>query len=259
MKLTMPNDWVNGAIKITVAGAGGTGAALLTELFQMDSLIRSLSNEQRWLDVTVYDDACVSPANLGRQSFWAADVGRPKAEVLVNRINQWGGVKWSYVIKKFQPRNLDTRKTELIITAVDVPSVRRAIGEHYQFAKEGQHLWLDFGNGKDQSQCVIGHIAKPNNTNRVPNFWHLYKDHLATMIDDTSRSCSTEQAIEKQDYGVNKSIVLFGCQLLWQILRYGETKYFGCFQDLTELDCQGMLIDKQTIASFGVDVDQFYA
>lgn len=259
MKLTMPTDWVSGAINITVAGAGGTGAALLTELFQMDSLIRSLSNQQRWLDVTVYDDACVSPANLGRQSFWAADVGKPKAQVLVNRINQWGGVNWSYVVDKYKPRAYEAKKSHLLITAVDVPSVRKAIGEFYQFPSKGEHLWLDFGNGKDQSQCVIGHIAKPSNADRIPNFWHLYRSHLATMIDDTSHSCSTEQAIAKQDYGVNKSIVLFGCQILWQLIRYTETKHFGCYQDLASLDSQGMLIDKQTIASFGVDVDEFYA
>lgn len=60
----------------------------------MDYLLRKLSQDSVYLKVSVFDDD-VNHNNVGRQSFWACDIGNNKAETLLNRFNVHGGLSWT--------------------------------------------------------------------------------------------------------------------------------------------------------------------
>lgn len=59
---------MGGNLKVVVVGAGGTGSALLSKLFQMNATLQKLGAPA--LDVVVYDDDTVAMPNTGRQSFF---------------------------------------------------------------------------------------------------------------------------------------------------------------------------------------------
>lgn len=73
------------ALHIAVVGAGGNGAQMASGLAQIAVAQRSFGAQP--LEVVIFDDDLVSEANVGRQLFSPSDIGRPKADVLVERIN----------------------------------------------------------------------------------------------------------------------------------------------------------------------------
>ena len=75
---------MNGKISVALAGCGGTGSQVLVTLARLDTALRGLGGDG--LKVDIFDPDKVSEANAGRQSFYDCDIGRNKAEVLVNRL-----------------------------------------------------------------------------------------------------------------------------------------------------------------------------
>jgi molybdopterin-synthase adenylyltransferase len=72
-------------IRILLAGVGGTGSRVLSGLRHIHLAL--LAFDRPGLEVIALDPDTVSEANLVRQAFYPADVGRSKAVVLVNRLN----------------------------------------------------------------------------------------------------------------------------------------------------------------------------
>ncbi len=79
-------------IYMTVVGTGGTGSQMLTQLARIHCSLRALGHPG--LMVVAWDPDTVNSANLGRQMFSPADVGRNKATVLIERINRFIGSEW---------------------------------------------------------------------------------------------------------------------------------------------------------------------
>ena len=76
----------------------------------MHASIQALHQQEgvncRGLSVTVYDpDTVVSPFNIGRQLFYATDLGLNKAEVLVGRVNVAYGTKWRAAGEEYKVQN----------------------------------------------------------------------------------------------------------------------------------------------------------
>lgn len=245
-KLTIPNHWLNSSISVVVVGAGGTGSALITELFQMSYLLSQLSDGNQYLDVTVYDDDTVSRTNIGRQNFWENDLGQSKSKTLVERFNAFGGVNWSYKNKRFTQKDFD-ENTDLLITCVDKASVRAEIGK---MNSQASTIWVDTGNGNSSAQVVLGHIAGGENT--LPNVYDLYPQ-LSSIIDKDTDSCSHAQALSKQDYGINKRVALEATNLIWRLIRHGEIHNHGSFIDLKSGVTTPMKICEKEWLMFGFD------
>ena len=246
MKYSTPPKWLNNAITIVLIGAGGTGSELLDELVSMHYLLVKLGHPG--LQVTVYDPDNVSPFNVGRQRFYAFDVGHNKAETLINRINTFVGLEWSAYPIPFTPQTLGYQLPELVITAVDTAQLRAEMGQYFA-NKRGDTLWLDGGNGNSDGNVILGHLCG-DGKDRLPNVFDLYPS-LTRMKDTDEDSCSHEDAIRKQDFGVNKSVARQMSGLIWNLLRHGGIDHHGAFLDTRTGESVPLKIDPVVWAGFG--------
>lgn len=239
--LKAPASWVDGTpVSVWVIGAGGNGGEVVDALSQFHLALQALGGAG--LDVAIFDDARVREVNLVRQRFWQADVGQHKAVVLAHRYNTLLGTTWQGIpmrletaLSHFQPQHAP----QIIISAVDLPSARRFIGNGlsgegdeeggafspYQLSNT---LWLDLGNRARNGQAILGELL-PNE--QYPNVVAHYPE-LADLEDDTSKSCSTAEAIAAQDCLINRAVATSGMALVWELLRHGQTEKNGIVVDL---------------------------
>ena len=79
-------------VTIHVAGAGGTGSQVITNLARMNVALQALGHPG--LHVTVFDPDIITEANIGRQLFSEMELGQGKATAAVTpffRNNMDGG------------------------------------------------------------------------------------------------------------------------------------------------------------------------
>jgi PRTRC genetic system ThiF family protein len=239
-------------VRVELAGAGGSGSQMLSGLARLDAAIRALGHQG--LDVTVYDPDEVSEANLGRQLFAPADVGRNKAAVLVTRVNAWFGTRWTAVPGKHEFSG--EGDAGIVVSCVDTARARTAIGRHA--SNQRAIYWLDLGNRAADGQVVLGippwdaaHRAYPM---RLPTVVELFPELLSAgkVLDkDDAPSCSLAQALERQHLFVNQAVVTVALQLLWQIFRFGRTSWHGAFVNLETGRTTPLPVDPEAWKRFG--------
>lgn len=238
-------------------GAGGSGSQIATELFQMDSLLRNISNGSVYLDLTICDGDVVSLFNVGRQSFYMGDVGHNKAHVLVSRFNMFGQTNWRSIPEYVEPNNVIKIGYDFMITAVDKAQFRVGLGKAFSASEStSTMLWLDVGNGKSDGQIILGHAYQNAEVDlRVPNVYDLYAPMLIAVDDakEDMPSCSTSEALQKQDFGVNRAVSAQATQLIWQLLRYGKLEHHGAFVDVLNATAQPLKIDPAQWAVYGYE------
>ena len=241
------------SLLVIVVGAGGTGSALLGKLFQLDSTVRKLGGAP--LDVVVFDDDTVSPSNIGRQSFYPFDIGRPKAEVLVERFNQLGETQWGYVPEKFTSEHAESARSYrhsgvVIFGCVDNASGRKEM--HKALNGRQNIVYVDAGNANRSGNVVVGVNAQINrNDVYYPSVYDLYKTQLDEWLPVLGDSCSHEESIQRQDFGLNDSMALYASQVLWQMLRHGECAYHSLTVDLESGQVSPVGVDPDYWSMFG--------
>jgi PRTRC genetic system ThiF family protein len=256
--LSIPSEWLARKIRIVLVGCGGTGSEMLDELFRIHCLLISLGGDG--LDVIAFDPDNVSQANIGRQRFWPCDVDYPKAETLITRVNSFGGTDWRYENDEYDANS--GKRFDIIITCVDTPAVRANIGkafvednneeaERYFSRNSHTSFWLDCGNDSHTGNVIFGHLELGGQPFRVPNVFELYP-MLATMIDNDEPSCSTAAALEKQDYGINRSVAREASNLLWQFLRHGTLSNHGSYIDIRSGTVTPLPIDEKVWETFQI-------
>jgi PRTRC genetic system ThiF family protein len=227
---------------ILLIGAGGNGAAMLMRLYKMHATLIALGRQG--LTVHVYDDDTVSPSNLGRQPFYPSDVGLNKATVLVNRLKLVDPTIAAWVAhpEKFTETTSFTYSLA-VITCVDNKAARRSV--HTEVFRKGRsYYWLDMGNENYTGQIVLGECHGHNRKLRLPVVTELYPQILdASIAESNAPSCSTQEALEKQDLFVNETVVSHAAGLLWQ----------GMFKKL--ITHPVIYVDTQThkVVSVGID------
>jgi len=83
------NDWIlnpTHRIKVALIGVGGTGSFVLPELVALSKTLKQLDRDE--LEIHVFDNDIIELHNCGRQKFFESDIGKFKAETLVNRVNR---------------------------------------------------------------------------------------------------------------------------------------------------------------------------
>ncbi|CAM3782128.1 PRTRC system ThiF family protein [Vreelandella rituensis] len=228
--LTAPRSWLN-AINVLVIGAGGNGGEAVDALAQFHVAMLALGHPQG-LSVTILDDGEVREANLVRQRFWPGDLGQYKAICLANRYNLMMGLDWKGLPFRFEDARdsnlITTGCHDLIITAVDTPSARREVHATYADQKHySKPIWLDLGNNQRNGQAILGRLGD----NRYPTVVELYPE-LADMADDPRKSCSAADALGKQDCLINRMVTTAGMNLIWELIRHGETTKNGVILDM---------------------------
>jgi PRTRC genetic system ThiF family protein len=243
-------------ITVNLIGAGGTGSQMLTSLARMNQAMLAL--DYPGLMVTVYDNDNISPANLGRQLFAAAEIGLHKSVALINRINRFFGTNWKAVTKRYNAETLghlpEGGKANLYITCVDNAAARfeiaQILGEYknYRGYERNKPLyWMDLGNSKDTGQVIlatIGKLKQPASekfapVGNLPFVTEIFKGLLETAdaTDDTP-SCSLAEALTRQDLFINSTLANMGASLLWQLFREGVLLNRGFFMNLHDFRTQ---------------------
>lgn len=249
-KLTLPSAWQKDRpIRVTLVGLGGTGGAVLSNLVKLDATLKGLGS--RGLDVTAYDPKKVTNANVGRQNFWQQDVGYYKATTLIQRFNTFGDLNWKAVTEKFER---PSQEIDLLITTVDSATARLEIGKMFSRYTTLHGLWLDLGNSQTTSQAIIGSICSGDGVTSLPSPYQLFKDQWKAIgkTKQSLPSCSTEEAIEKQFFGVNDSLAINAISMLiFPLIRKGSIKNQGFVSDLLEAEVAPMPISPLNWAMYG--------
>lgn len=238
--------------KVLVVGAGGTGSQVLTALAQLDHALRSLGRPG--LQVTCMDGDRVSEANVGRQMFFPADVGHYKSEVLIHRINMTMRTSWDASIAKLKAS--DRVDADIVIGCVDTRAARFAIMRAIERGG-AMSYWLDFGNGKDHGQVVLGQVSgascRTNPRGKLPHVGELFPEAIDFTLDaaDDQPSCSLAEALERQSLFINRAVTVHGMNLLWQLLRHFTLEHHGVFVNLATGQARPIPVDPEYWASFG--------
>lgn len=240
-------------ITVLLAGCGGSGSFMLAELSHLHDLLTRLGHPG--LKVVAFDPGVVREGNLGRQKFRVADLGLNKAECLIHYQRQWNGfTEWEghataltapLLGNRFPPKR-DT--PTILITAVDLPSVRKEFGSTLKNYQHAPCYWLDLGNDSDSGQVTLGRLGR---SCELPNTYDLFKAQYDQMQDDNSKSCSTAEALAKQDFGVNGAAAHHGATLLWRLLRHGGLDHHGVFFNVAKGEVVPMEINPSLWATYG--------
>ncbi|MCZ4311325.1 PRTRC system ThiF family protein [Vibrio pomeroyi] len=253
----VPSDWVDRKIKVALVGLGGTGSSVLTELFQMNGILQNLGCDG--FEVVAFDGDCVSESNVYRQNFWPHDVGSNKAEVLISRFNQFGGINWEARPEFLTGDTVVKENFDLLITAVDKASVRYELGKALHTSRKSG-LWLDLGNDNHQANVLLGSISQNGSTSptRLPTPFELFGNQWleATKTEVDTASCSTEEAIQKQTFGINGMTARSAASmLLFPLIRFGKLDHHGLFIDLHDADISKMAVDPIQWSFYGYQED----
>lgn len=156
-------------VTIHVAGAGGTGSQVITNLARMNVALQALGHPG--LHVTVFDPDIITEANIGRQLFSETELGQGKATAAVTRVNRFFGTTWTaencrYPVRKTQENRDDrTRPANIIITCTDNTRSRLELWRFLKKYREASvnneravYYWMDFGNAQTTGQVFIGTV-----------------------------------------------------------------------------------------------------
>lgn len=238
----LPSQYQYEPVPVTVVGAGGTGGEVMDGLARLHFALKALGHEYG-LDVTLIDDDVVSESNIGRQRFSPVDVGHPKADLLIHRINLFYGLSWSARVwrateaRELYP-NRRHRALPLLIGCVDNPEARRVMHESWEGLGG---LWLDYGNGRAQGQVVLGYRDRRNGL-MLPSVMELFPS-LWQMEDDNEPSCSAAAALREQSLFMNRTLADTGLALLYKLFTAASIEEHGALVDVDGLTTTPLPID----------------
>ena len=232
-------------ISVQLVGLGGTGSNVLRGLAFMNQALIGMG--QMGLMVTAFDPDFVSDTNTKRQLFYKADVGESKAQVLISRYNRSFGTHWRSHQCTYEKSFMSSCMCNILLTCVDTGIARKNIAKHLDTIPtskkcepfDQRFYWMDFGNSRDSGQIILGSekIPQPKEEEGYPksiaklkNVVELYPDiDKFDITEEQGPSCSTQQALNRQDLFINTTIADLGLMLLWQLLRNFNTPFQGIF------------------------------
>lgn len=241
-------------VRVAVVGAGGTGSQVVTALAQLNHALTALGHPGG-LVVDVIDDDDVSASNIGRQMFYPADLGQPKAEVLVHRVNMAMGTKWRAIVARLAAG--DELPHDIVIGCVDTRVGRFNIMRAMERGTRGMSYWLDLGNRRDSGQAVLGQVSrtgrKLNPADKLPHVGELMPEVIDPKVVDPNEgpSCSLAEALERQSLFINRAVTVHGMSILGELFRHGEIAHHGVFVNLKTGLTQPLPVDPAHWARMG--------
>nr|WP_297383520.1 PRTRC system ThiF family protein [uncultured Roseateles sp.] len=243
-------------VAIHLVGVGGNGAQMAACLARLDIAMRALGHPHG-LHVAAVDADRVSEANVGRQLYSAADIGRHKALVTVHRLNQFYGLDWeAYPVRyeDFVGGHRIGRGADILISCVDSRSARRALHREAFHPHADFRYWLDLGNTESTAQVVLGQPRGPATADgpRLPCITELFPELLDESVPDDNRpSCSVRMSLAAQGLFVNDVAVRFAAQLLYELFSTGRLSAHGVVVNLGTKRSGPIEVDPRTWQRFG--------
>lgn len=251
----LPDSFFERAIKVHVVGCGGTGSQLLPGLVALHRTLLALDHPGG-LEVTVWDADTVAAHNAIRQNFFLADVGRNKADVMVNRLNiahADAGVQWIAQPDRFSTERLGYQSCDVLIGCVDTRASRRAIAECV--ASGRVRYWIDCGNDALSGQMIVGEgpmsALRHRTQSRLPLVTEFFPE-IASGEDDDTPSCSAADSIRRQGVVTNRMAANWALAWLDQGLRFGQVDWCGVVFNLVAGKVVSIAADPAVWADMGV-------
>ena len=243
-------------IRVHVIGAGGTGSKLMTALMEINHSL--LEFDHPGLDVHLWDDDIIAPANVVRQRFAESENGLFKSQAIINRLNRWSGTNWKAEIKKFERNDkgeipngagasIYISCTDTVASRLEISLILQELSDKYANHRDKCKYWLDLGNSKYTGQGIlstIGKIDQPTSKKfktcaTLPSIIAEYgQAMLSSENEDDTPSCSLAEALSKQDLFINSTMAQLGASLLWNLLKTGMTENRGFFLNLQNFRTQ---------------------
>lgn len=248
-------------VRVLVVGCGGNGSEIVSGLPYVHQALLAWGHPGG-LQVLLLDGDVVSPTNVVRQVFAPADVGHFKSTILVNRLNAFWGLDWRALPKHLEAKPPRIERyghtcrqglgADIVIGCVDSRAARKII--HDRILADGRvNYWLDLGNDASSGQFVLG--CPPNrddyqaktierlepsysrpapSAERLPTVAELYPEVIDATLDgkDTLPSCSAQEALQRQEPFVNRTVAAHALAMLTRLFRYGELGHHGGFVNL---------------------------
>ena len=235
----------NHNINICVIGAGGTGSLILSRLARLNYALKQ--SNRAGLNVTVYDGDTVEAHNVGRQMFTPQDIGEHKSFALVSKINRAFLTDFKAVVHHFEITK-GIQHQNIFITAVDNAQFRIEFDTYFKQLESNNeslrnhhqsYYWMDFGNSKNNGQCVLGsnHIEQNNSSeefcSKLPTVIDLFPNIEAQDTKEIQgTSCSYQSKLNEQSLFINDSLSSIGMHLLYDLLIIGHIELHGFFLNL---------------------------
>jgi PRTRC genetic system ThiF family protein len=218
---------------VAVVGVGGTGSELTSRLINLHLALTAKG--YGGLHVVAFDPDTVSPANIVRQRYTQADIGRPKATVLVNRINFAYSLEWEAVESRFDAECAN-QTWDVVISCVDTRTSRKEL-HRYAFRDKFSRwkFWLDCGNDRTTGQVILGtpRSKRQKTLHMLPCATELHPELMDTTIaEDNAPSCSAAESLNHQDLMVNSMAAILAVDLLWRLFRDQRLENHACYFDL---------------------------
>jgi PRTRC genetic system ThiF family protein len=149
---------IRGALQIFLAGCGGTGSWLAPSIARLAQVFVETGKR---VAVTFVDPDVVEEANVPRQNFCAAEIGRFKAETLARRYSGVWGIPIATITERWDKEMIREQwsVTTILVGCVDNPAARRSLAGALVNSgpyATGQIWWLDCGNWRDNGQVRLG-------------------------------------------------------------------------------------------------------
>lgn len=243
-------------VSIHLVGVGGNGAQMAACLARLDIAMKALGHPHG-LHVTAFDADRVSEANVGRQLYSPADIGRHKAIVTIHRLNQFYGLDWiAHPVRyeAFETNRYSPPSADILVSCVDSRLARRTLHEAV-FEGGRYRYWLDLGNTEASAQVVLGQgpqrVAGEGGS-RLPCVTELFSELLdANVPDDNRPSCSVRVSLASQGLFINDVAVRFAAQLLYELFSKGRLSQHGVVVNLDSKRAGPIEVDQKTWARFG--------
>ncbi|RZI42159.1 PRTRC system ThiF family protein [Herbaspirillum sp. HC18] len=230
---------LNKRVQVHLIGVGGNGAQMAACLARLDIAMKALGHPYG-LHITAFDSDRVSEANVGRQLYSPADMGRFKAVVTIHRLNQFYGLDWTaqpFRYEEYRRHSLLGANADLIVSCVDSRAARRALHARLFDDPGGVHYWLDIGNTEATAQVVLGEVPVRRGVRlspRLPCVTELFPELLdESAPDDNKPSCSVRMSLAMQGLFINDLAVRYAAHLLYELFSKGRLAQHGV---LTNLD-----------------------
>lgn len=255
-------ELLNHRVQVHLVGVGGNGAQMAACLARLDFAMKALGHPGG-LHVKAFDADRVSEANVGRQLYGRADVGRFKSVVTIHRLNQFYGLNWDACpcrYEAYEPSGYRSDDCDVVVSCVDTRSARRALHARLFERYSNCHYWLDLGNQEATANCVLGqpphtHGRKPAaNAPRLPCVTELFPELLdAAIPDDDKRSCSVRMSLASQGLFINDVVVRFASHLLYELFSKGTIAQHGVLINLDSKRSGPIDVDPAAWRRFGYE------
>jgi len=204
-------------VGISIAGIGGTGSILATQVVRLDLAMRSLGHPG--FEITLFDPDKVTHANVGRQLFTEGEVGANKAEAMAYKLRRSFLCEVNPRARKIEDAGYYHKK-DILIACVDTKEARKNVKEMASPYK----ILFDCGNTNNKGQVLMNSLG-------CSSFYDEFPELLEGEEDNTP-SCSLAEALSKQELYINSAVANACSQMLWGMFRHGGLDYRGVFINL---------------------------